>query len=94
MISLLGQFKSETSLRLHCIPMANRSNSGLEYRKWVERVVEAREQEGRTSGPMFCDSRGKVASYRLYERAFYQLLRGIQQDREDLIPADVDLDLF
>ena len=59
--------------------MADRSDSGLEYRQWIEDVVRVRESEGRISGPLFCDLEGRVAQSAVYERVFLQVLADDQE---------------
>lgn len=90
-VSLLGRFKGEQGFRCHKIPMASSSESGLEYRWWIEQVISAREEESRNSGPMFCNSNGRVADSKVCERLFHRLLEGIQKDRPDLIDPDEDI---
>lgn len=90
-IPLLGRFKGEQCSQYHLAPVAARTNSGLEVRHWIGRLVEARESEGRIRGPAFCNSNGKVACSVDYESAFVERLQVVQSTQPGVIPSDLDL---
>ena len=71
--------------------MAAVTGSGLSPRKWLDWLVQAREEEGFTNGPAFRDSDGKLATSRVYEDMFIEVLSEIQEERPDLIPATVEV---
>jgi hypothetical protein len=49
--------------------------------------VEVRQEEGFTQGPAFlCDIEGHMASSRIYEDIFIEVLTKIQEERPVLIP--------
>ena len=35
MVTLRGRFKGETGMRWHCLPISDRTASGIQHRKWV-----------------------------------------------------------
>ena len=90
-VPLLGRFKNELGEQYHLILMAAVTGSGLSPRKWLEWLVQAREEEGFTNGPAFRDSDGKLATSRVYEDMFIEVLSEIQEERPDLIPASVEI---
>ena len=57
-ICLMGKFKGETGERYHSIILANRSSSGLEFRWWLEQLMEVCSAEGRASGYAFNEPDG------------------------------------
>ncbi len=90
-IPLLGRFKGELNSRYHLAPLAATTNSGLEVRKWVERLVSVREGEGRVQGPAFCDKYGRIARPKDYELALMERLQAIQSVNPGVIPPDVEV---
>ena len=54
MVTLRGRFKGETGLRWHCLPISDRTASGIRHRKWVGKLVRWRVwiqgEEGEASG--------------------------------------------
>jgi hypothetical protein len=60
-------------------------------RKWMEKLVEVRFQEGRTRGPAFCEADGKVSYSSIFEPWFHEVLIEVQARRPDLIPSSVDV---
>jgi hypothetical protein len=90
-IPLLGKFKGEVNARYHLAPLAAQTNSGLQVRKWVERLVQVREGEGRLRGPAFCDTAGCIARAYDYEDAIISRLMTIQERTPDIIGREVNL---
>ncbi len=45
-IPLLGRFKSELGIAYHLTPLAVQTNSGINIKLWVERLLEVRKREG------------------------------------------------
>jgi hypothetical protein len=89
--TLLGRLKGEEGERYHMLLMASETASGLEVRKWLERLVDLREGQGKFHGPAFDDGNGQVILSGVYETVFHDLLREIQEDRPDLISAEVEV---
>jgi hypothetical protein len=88
---LLGRFKNELGERYHLILLAPITQSGIQMRKWMEKLVEVRFQEGRTRGPAFCEADGKVSYSSIFEPWFHEVLIEVQARRPDLIPSSVDV---
>jgi hypothetical protein len=90
-IPLLGRFKGELNSRYHLAPMAPITDSGLKVQRWLERLVEVREREGRWQGPAFCDAHGKIVKAQTYELAIMERLQVVQDTNPGVISADVDI---
>lgn len=90
-IPLLGRFKGETHARYHLAPLAAMTDSGLPVRRWVERLVSVRDQEGKRQGPAFCDAAGGIAESYAYESAILARLVVVQEKSPDIIGPEVDL---
>ena len=60
--ALMGRFKSKTGERNMLFTLANVTASGIQVRKWIERLVELLVSEGkhRFIGPAICDRDGVV----------------------------------
>jgi hypothetical protein len=89
---LLGRLKGEDGERYHMLLIASETASGLKIRHWLEQLVLMREGQGRFHGPAFCDEEGEMVSMSDYEETFYDILHEIQDQRPDLIGADVDIE--
>ena len=86
-ICLIGKFKGETGERYHSIVLANTSQSGLETRWWVEKLIEVCESEGRTTGYAFADQLGQeleAAELNALVRHYLQEMRGDDPDKYSL----------
>jgi hypothetical protein len=58
---LLGRFKGEEGERLHLLLLTETSNSGFDFRGWLERLAHVLEYKGQDHGPAFCDKVGMLA---------------------------------
>jgi hypothetical protein len=90
-IPLMGRFKNELGEMYHLTPLAAKTRSGLEVKKWIGRLVQVRTMENRNHGPAFADSNNGVISYSVYEREILERFQSIQMERSDIIPADVQV---
>ena len=61
-IPLLGRFKNEDGSRYHFMFCVERTNSGLEVRKWIDRSVLYLKNELRLVGLAFCHADGSSYS--------------------------------
>jgi hypothetical protein len=64
----MGRFKNELGKIYHLMPLAAKTKSGLEVKKWVERLVQVRTMKDWNHGPAFADSNNGTISYSVYER--------------------------
>jgi hypothetical protein len=83
--------KGEDGERYHMLLMVNETSSGLKIWTWLERLAALREEQGKFHGPPFDDGNGNIIASGIYETLFYEVLREIQEDCVDLIPAEVDV---
>jgi hypothetical protein len=90
-IPLLGRFKGEQNLRYHLAPLAAITNSGLQVKLWVERLLEMRRREGRPHGPALCDRHGNIIKPYVYQEALAEKLICIQAAPSSPIPADMEV---
>ena len=88
---LLGRFKGEDGERYHLILLSSVTQSGLQPRKWLERLVSRRREQGKASGPAFSDINGDVVSSSVYENIILETLKSIQDSRPDLIGPELDV---
>ena len=76
-ICLMGKFKGETGERHHSIVLANFTTSGLQPRKWIEKLLEVCDSEGRKSGSAFNEANGSppiAAEYNAIVRQYVGLM--------------------
>jgi hypothetical protein len=90
-VPLLGRFKGEMHARYHLTPLAAQTNSGLQVRRWIERLVQVREQEGRWHGPAFCGPTGEIAEAYEYESALIARLLAVQEKSPEIIGPEVNI---
>ena len=88
-VPLLGKFKGGNTVDHHIINLASETKSGFELRKWMDKLVEITEEEGRTDGPAFADSDGNLACSLDYNETFLEYLKQTQIARTDLIGPGV-----
>ena len=89
---IVGRFKAEGGgIGGHVIPIAARTNSGLEFFKWTQRFVRIVVEHGRTEGWAFARDDGSRASARDYREVIFGLLEDIQEERPDLIEPECDV---
>jgi len=74
--------------------LANRSKSGIEVRRWLERLSEVlvAENSHQSAGPAFCDKLGFVYDRGVLNGELHQALRKVQSERSDLIGQAVDIE--
>ena len=90
-IPLLGKFKGHHGVDHHLISVANWTQSGLEPRWWLEKLLGVCTEEGRFEGPAFCGPGGDLVDPADYNATFRSYLRKVQETT-DLIPSENDVD--
>ena len=73
-VALVGRFKGEEGDRMHVLPIANKSRSGIPFRLWLERLAFQLDKEDRKNCPAFCDLDGYQLSQSDMERVFHPIL--------------------
>lgn len=89
-VPLLGRFKGEAHTRYHLAPMAAETNSGLQVKVWLLRLVEVREAAYQLQGPAFQTKDGNILSSQEMEGAIAERLQIVKHTRPGVIPAEID----
>jgi hypothetical protein len=93
-VALVGRFKSEDGDRMHVLPIANVSKSGLKHRMWLERLVAWLKEEGNTRDcPAFCDEEGYMLTSAELEAVMHPILADMQARPEFAESMPVGLDV-
>jgi hypothetical protein len=90
-LAFLGKFKGELGFQQHLVAVASCTQSGLEARWWIEKLIEIREAEGCTHGPAFGVTSTKAATCRDYDVMLHSFLDIIQQENNSLIDDSDDI---
>jgi len=90
---LLGCFESETGERLILVVLAGKSESGIEFRWWLEMLVKSLILEGKheVAGPAFCLPSGVIIPSRELNEEFIEQCVKVQLET-DLIPNEIHCD--
>ena len=95
MVTLYGRFKGETGFRWHCLPVVDRTRSGLPNRLWLGRLMRRRVcLQKRTKGWLFSKGKGRRARISDYDADFLYYLGLLQERRPKLFSKGVSLGLF
>ena len=90
-LCLLGRFKGERGERYHMMPIAWKTDSGIENGKWFSRLVRSLQRKRREHGAVFIDKRGKRKQASSFEQRFFEILERIQEEKPGIISASVDV---
>ena len=93
-VALLGRFKTEDGDRMHVMPIANVSKSGIRFRMWLERLVVWLRKEGNTTDcPAFCDEEGYMLTAPSLEAIMHPFLEEMQSKsvHAEQIPVGLDV---
>jgi hypothetical protein len=96
-IPLMGRFKGETGERNVMRVLVEKTKSGLEIRKWINRLIQILMREGKSHGsdqpgPAFCSKdEGEVLSYRFLNELFHEELIRVQEAHSELISSVVEV---
>jgi hypothetical protein len=89
-IALLGQVKGEHGEREHLLPTASITRSGINVRRWVQRVIAVNQVCGRVTGPAFCDEEGVVLKSKDMNVILHELLGEIFVEHPGLFQSDIE----
>ena len=73
-VPLIGFFKGEGGTRMHVLPIANETKTGIEVRWWLEEVVKQLKKESNEGCPAFCDEGGYQLNEKDLEKIFQETL--------------------
>ena len=90
-LAFLGKFKGELGFQQHLVAVASCTQSGLEARWWVEKLIEIREGESCTHGPAFGFTSTRAATCRDYDIKLHYFLGLVQQENNSLIDDSNDI---
>ena len=90
-IPLLGRFKNEDGERWHLMVSVSTTSSGIQARKWIERLSEVLARERRGLGPAFCDSRGEMIRYAWFDEKLVEEVKRVQLSHSNLIDESIDV---
>ena len=89
-IPLLGQVKGEDHTRQHVIHCVNVTDSGINVRRWVNRLRSLHRVMNRVKGPAFVNpSNGRQTTTSEMNDLFVDLLTEIFEDHRDLFAVDI-----
>jgi hypothetical protein len=91
MFMLVGRFKGEQGGRHHLMPVAAITGLGLVVRKWMERLLQAKEKRGVVAGFMFTRRDGSRAKSLDFEMDIADLLIWVHNHYPGVIPKEVDI---
>lgn len=93
-VPLMGRFKGETGERNVLLALASKTKSGLEIRKWIERLVWVLKREGREEyvGPAICRPDGVVLERWKLNGELQKVLEKVALKRPDLIEEGVKIE--
>jgi hypothetical protein len=79
LLTLHGQFKGESGVRWHCIPIALTTRSGLPVGKWLARMVKRRVfVQGIRGGWLFRNADGSRQRFGFYDPKLLELLEKVK----------------
>ena len=78
MLPLWGCFKGEEGKRHHFLVMVEVTASGLEPRKWLDRIVARQKAQGLIWGPLFVDHEGRKVESELCNGIIIEVLKDCQ----------------
>jgi hypothetical protein len=90
-IALLGRFKGETGESYHLMPIVDKTDRGLEPRKWIGRLLRSYEEKGIKHGPLFQSQDGARTRAGDLEPKFFERLEYIKEISPHLFTSDEDI---
>lgn len=88
---LLGRFKNEDGEGWHLMVSVSVTESGLEVRKWLERLVLILRSEGKKEGPAFCNVNGSIINYWKMNDNFVSELQRVQNQYPNLFEKNIEI---
>jgi len=94
---LKGRFKQTVGEKLYFQPLAVKSNSGVEYKLWLQRAIGVYQLLGVTSGPLFRTvvkrtSKVKRVTIADLDTLFHDVMKRVQVRHPNLLPKTVNVE--
>ena len=90
-VALLGEFKGATGVKQHIICSPHVTQSGIQLRWWLEKVMAVRAEEGCRRGPAFGYRDGSVATLAEYDAILHEFLLELQEEEHSPISSSDDI---
>lgn len=90
-IALLGRFKGETGENYHLMCIVDKTNHGLEPRRWIGRLLNLYDSMGIQNGPYFRDNKGQHLRARDFEPKFHERLDFVKAIKPHLMTSVEDV---
>ena len=96
MLTLQGRFKGEVNSRWHCVPVADKTGSGVPVRKWMGRLVMDRRvgKQRRRKGWLFSKRGGQKGKMSDYDGMFKELLTLVKLNHPKVMPDSIKIEDF
>ena len=94
-IALKGRVKGETRTRCHLLPVAMKTESGIENAKWLQRLVDLYERKGIVKGPLMRTLKnGKLVKSRItdHDPRYHDFLRRVQMRAPEVLNPKVKVE--
>jgi hypothetical protein len=93
LLSLLGRFKGVIGRKRHQVPLVPTTQSGVEIRLWLSRLLNCYTTRNITTGPLFRAMPAATVAARTKDLdvLFHRYLLLVQVERPDLIGQDVEI---
>ncbi len=90
---LLGKFKSSTGNTRYLLYLSSQTKSPFKssFREWMERLLEVRSRQERTSGWLFCKEDGSQLEMTHFEVDILRTISDIQENTDGIIPKEIDV---
>ena len=93
LVPLMGRFKNELGERNVLLALVESTKSGIQVRRWLDRLAMILKLEGRDTGepsPAICDQNGYVLTTKVLEKELHGLLNILQEKK--IIPTDINVE--
>ena len=95
MTTLYGKFKGEDDHRWHCLPIPDKTRTGIPARKWISQKLRRMvKNKGLTTGPFFRNPQGKPVKMSDYNEEFRLLIGAVKAKYPKLILKDASPGMF
>ena len=95
LVTLYGRFKGEAGFSWHCLPILDRTRSGIPHRLWIGRLMRQRvTSQGRLTWWLFHQSKGRKTTIADYDANFLYYIGLLHERCPKLFSVGTLLGLF